>query len=380
LRQEEAAQVAMATEYQHGWVRAAEQLDGSARRTRRLVVGGQAATSALFAVGGLTGLPAPAGWQLLLLAAAAAWSAYVTDVLAGGRRPVEHCCMAQLPTALVVLVAGVAGPRGSAAAALAVLVLLVLAAAPYVERSHLGVLLAAGGAAALAVEVAAEPGRFPVGWFGVLAVVAVGVGLVRQARGHAEVLRDLMTLEATDALTGLPNAHYLHQAVEEGFAAATPQQPLALVTLEIDGYRDLDHAHGFRVADPVLARVAARLRTALPPGAVLARGDGDVLVAVLPGTDAALAWDVAAALRSAATHRPAGPHGEPDPLPAVRITAGIAVHPCPDVLLVPAVSGQALVRRAETALHDARRRGEAVRIASAVDAPDAEEVARPAYV
>ena len=166
--------------------------------------------------------------------------------------------------------------------------------------------------------------------------------------------------------------------MEEGFAAATPQQPLALVALEIDGYRDLDHAHGFRVADPVLAGVAARLRTALPPGAVLARGDGDVLVAVLPGTDAALAWDVAAALRSAATHRPAGPHGAPDPLPAVRITAGVAVHPCPDVLLAPAASGRALVGRAETALRDARRRGEAVRIASAVDAPDAERVARPA--
>src|SRR3954470_4707395 len=108
----------MATAYRHGWVRAVEELDSTDRRVRRLVVGAQAGACAAFAVAGAAALPAPSGWQLVLLAAASGWSAFVTDALARGRRPVEHCCMAQLPTALVALLAGTAGPRASAAAAL----------------------------------------------------------------------------------------------------------------------------------------------------------------------------------------------------------------------------------------------------------------------
>lgn len=366
----------MATAYRHGWVRAVEELGSTARRVRRLVIGAQAAAGAAFAVAGVAALPAPAGWQLVLLAASTGWSAYVTDTLARSRRPVEHCCMAQLPTALVALLAGVAGPRGSSPAAVAVLLLLVLGAAPYVERIHLLVLGAAAGAGALAVLGAADPGRFPVSWLAVLAVLGTGVGLARQSRGHERMLRELVELEATDAVTGLPNARYLRQAVQEAHDAADARRPLALVAVEIDGYRDLDSAHGFRVADDVLTGVAQRLRDALPPDATLARGEGETLVAVLPGTDSSVARDIASALHAAAGERPLRPDRTQDPLPAVRIAVGIAVHPSPDVLEQPAASGTALLARAERALRDSLRTGDPVRVAPAPD----RGVARPAYV
>jgi diguanylate cyclase (GGDEF)-like protein len=369
----------VATAYRHGWVRAVEELGSTARRVRRLVIGAQVTAGAAFAIAGLAALPTPTGWQLVLLAAATGWSAYVTDTLARRRRPVEHCCMAQLPTALVALLAGVAGPHGSAPAAVAVLLLLVLGAAPYVERVHLIVLGAAGGAGALAVLGAADPGRFPVSWLGVLAVLGTGVGLARQSRGHERMLRELVELEATDAVTGLPNARYLRQAVQEAHDAADARRPLALVAVEIDGYRDLDHAHGFRVADDVLAGVAERLRAVLPPDATLARGEGETLVAVLPGADTGVAREVAHALHAAADRRPPEPDRKPDrkpdPLPAVRLAVGIAVHPSPEVLERPAASGAALLARAERALRDSLRTGDPVRISAAPD----RGVARPAY-
>jgi diguanylate cyclase (GGDEF)-like protein len=355
----------VATANQHGWVRAVEGLDSTARRVRRLVVGAQAGAAAAFAVAGVASLPAPSGWQFVLLAVASGWSAFVTDALARSRRPVEHCCMAQLPTALVALLAGVAGPRGSAPAAVAVLLLLVLGAAPYAERIHLVVLGAAGGGGALAVLGAADPGRFPVGWLGILAVLGTGVGLGQQSRGHERMLRELVELEATDAVTGLLNERFLGQAVQEAYDAADARRPLALVAVEIDGYRDLDHAHGFRVADDVLAAVAERLRRALPPDATLTRGAEETMIAVLPGADASIAWDVACALQDAAEHEPSGSDGGPDPLPAVRICVGIAVHPSPDVLDQPSASGAALLARAERALQEGLRKGDAVTIAGA---------------
>ena len=366
----------MATVYRHGWVRAVEGLDSTDRAVRRLVVGAQAATAAAFAVAGVASLPGPSGWQLVLLALATGWSGFVTDVLARGRRPVEHCCMAQLPTALVALLAGVAGPHGSAPAAVAVLLLLVLGAAPYAAGVHLVVLGAAGGGGALAVLAACDPGRFPVGWLGVLAVLGTGVGLGQQSRGHELMLRELVELEATDAVTGLLDTRFLRQAVQEAYDAADARRPLALLAVEIDGYRDLDSAHGFRVADEVLAAVADRLHGALPPDATLTRGEGETMVAVLPGTDASIARDVARGLQDAAEHGRPGTDGGGNPLPAVRIGIGIAVHPSPDVLDQPCASGTALLERAERALQDGLRRGDAVTVAGS----SARGVARPAHV
>jgi diguanylate cyclase (GGDEF)-like protein len=346
----------VATAYRHGWVRAVEELDSTARRVRRLVVGAQTGAAGAFALAGVAALPAPSGWQLVLLAAASGWSAFVTDSLARRRRPVEHCCMAQLPTALTALLAGVAGPHGSAPAAVAVLLLLVLGAAPYVERVHLVVLGAAGGAGSFAVLGASDPGRFPVSWLGVLAVLGIGVGLGQQSRGHEWMLRNLVELEATDAVTGLLNTRFLRQAVQEAYDAADARRPLALIAVEIDGYRDLDHAHGFRVADDVLAAVVGRLRDALPPDATLTRGEGETMIAVLPGADASIARDVARRLQDAGEHPSSGPDRGLNPLPAVRIGVGIAVHPSPDVLDQPSTSGAALLERAERALQDGLRR------------------------
>jgi diguanylate cyclase (GGDEF)-like protein len=257
----------------------------------------------------------------------------------------------QLATILVITVAGVIGPPGSGAAGALALVLLVVTSAPYIERMHAVVLVGACSAATLAVLVVADRAALPASWLALIAVLVVAIMLVDAQRQEGALLRDLVQLETADRVTGLPNGRYLEQALAHEFARATAQAPLAVLALDIDGFRDLDHAHGFRVGDEVLTAVARRLRSELRDVDLLSRadGEGDVLVALLPGTDGTLAWEVAAMLRARATERG-------DELPAVTISVGIAVH-APGEGGPSAPSAPRLLQQAREALADAERAG-----------------------
>jgi diguanylate cyclase (GGDEF)-like protein len=350
------------TAHEHGWVRAMEHLAGADLRLRRLTVGAQLAMAAAFVIGAVTGLPGRAGWQQVLLAICLACSAYTTDALARRRRRPENHVIAQLPIIVGIMLAGLVGPHGSAAAGALALVLLVLTSAPYLERMHAVVLVGACSAAALAVLVATDRSALPASWFALVAVLALAVALVAALRRDGRLLRDVVQLEAIDPGTGLPNGRYLEQAAADAFAHASPQGPLAVLALEIDRLHDLDHLHGFRVGDDVLAAVAGRLRRELREVDVLARdivtadadGDGDVLVALLPGVDETIAWEVALMLRARAAQRSNG-------VPAVTLSVGLAVYPPAQASAAEgtaeASSAPRLLARARQALVDAQRAG-----------------------
>jgi diguanylate cyclase (GGDEF)-like protein len=339
------------TAYEHGWVRAVQHIADADRRLRRLTVGTQLAASAVFVVCGVVALPGRAGWQQLLLAVGLCGSAHTTDALARRRRSPENHCMVQLATILVIALAGVIGPSGSGAAGALALVLLVVTSAPYVERIHGVMLIGACSAAALAVLVVADRAALPASWFALLAVLVLAVLLAGAARQDAALLRELVRIEATDPVTGLPNGRYLEQALTHEFDRASVQAPLAVLALDIDGFRDLDHAHGFRVGDEVLIALARRLRSDLREVDLLSRADGDadVLVAVLPGVDETIAWEVATMLQARATERT-------EDLPAVTISVGIAVH-APGEGGPTAPSGPRLLAQARQSLTDAERAG-----------------------
>jgi diguanylate cyclase (GGDEF)-like protein len=340
------------TAYEHGWVRAVGHLADTDRRLRRLTVGAQLAASAAFLLGAVIGLPGRAGWQQLLLTIGLAGSAHATDAVARRRRRPENHCMVQLATILVITLAGVVGPAGSAAAGTLALVLLVLTSAPYLDQMHAVVLVGACSAGALAGLVVEDRSALPASWFGLVAVLVLAVALVGALRHDGRLLRELVELEATDRVTGLPNGRYLGQALAHHVARASAQAPLAVLALDVDGFRDLDHAHGFRVGDEVLAALAVRLRSELRDVDVLARLDqeGDVLVAVLPGLDETLAWEAAAMLRARAAERR-------DEVPAVTISVGIAVHAPTDGSAPAGSSAPRLLAQARQALEDAGRAG-----------------------
>ena len=85
-----------------------------------------------------------------------------------------------------------------------------------------------------------------------------------------------------DALTGLPNRVLLTERLLRAMQRTVMRQRvLALVYLDLDGFKAVNDRYGHARGDQLLIRVAARMRDALRSGDTLARLGGDEFVAVL---------------------------------------------------------------------------------------------------
>jgi diguanylate cyclase (GGDEF)-like protein len=78
-----------------------------------------------------------------------------------------------------------------------------------------------------------------------------------------------------DALTGLPNRRFFEQVLEEALHAPTAPDALAVVLLDVDGFKDINDTLGHAVGDQLLVAVADRLARRLPSGGLIARLGGD---------------------------------------------------------------------------------------------------------
>ena len=85
-----------------------------------------------------------------------------------------------------------------------------------------------------------------------------------------------------DALTGLPNrvllADRLHQAMAQ---ASRRRSKVAVVYLDLDGFKTVNDTHGHDMGDLLLISLAEKMKEALRDGDTLARLGGDEFVAVL---------------------------------------------------------------------------------------------------
>ncbi|MFI7598113.1 diguanylate cyclase [Actinoplanes sp. NPDC049681] len=142
---------------------------------------------------------------------------------------------------------------------------------------------------------------------------ALGVSALCGHKGRiaARRRRQLSELSRTDPLTGCLN----RRGFTERFAA---ERPAALVLLDLDGFKQVNDAHGHAAGDDLLIWVAATLRDRVQPGGVVGRLGGDEFV-VLPGPDpAADPGRIAETLRGSLAERTAcsvgvavpGEHGE----------------------------------------------------------------------
>jgi diguanylate cyclase (GGDEF)-like protein len=158
---------------------------------------------------------------------------------------------------------------------------------------------------------------------------------------------DLAELSRTDMLTGLPN----RRALEDAIVLATAQarragQPLSLILLDLDHFKQINDQHGHIAGDEVLIELAGRLRGSVRDNEIIGRWGGEEFLAILPCTP--LAAGVLAAerlrrrLRDAPVHSAAGP---------LKITGSFGV--------AAAVTGnpEAALRAADAALYEAKQRG-----------------------
>jgi len=153
-----------------------------------------------------------------------------------------------------------------------------------------------------------------------------------------------------DAVTGLPNRAAFQAALDTSLATAIGRgDPLALLLVDLDNFKQINDSFGHHAGDLVLRTFGDRIGEALPRGAVLARFGGDEFAVLLPGTSAASAPDVAAALL-AILRRPFALGGRNVDL---RASIGVAVFPD------HGADGEELVKAADIALYAAKDVGRA---------------------
>ena len=99
--------------------------------------------------------------------------------------------------------------------------------------------------------------------------------------------RALEKLVAQDALTCISNRRAFDEALSREMAAASrTQQPVSLLMIDVDRFKDLNDALGHVKGDEYLVLIAAALRVALPRASdFVARYGGEEFTAILPATD-----------------------------------------------------------------------------------------------
>lgn len=85
-----------------------------------------------------------------------------------------------------------------------------------------------------------------------------------------------------DALTALPNRSLLADRMKNAISQALRRkQPLAVIYLDLDGFKNINDSYGHDVGDQLLIALSARMGHILRQGDTLARLGGDEFVAVL---------------------------------------------------------------------------------------------------
>ena len=130
-----------------------------------------------------------------------------------------------------------------------------------------------------------------------------------------------------DQLTGLPNrTNFLQKLTEMAFSGdEKTTKRLAIVTLDLDHFKDINDSMGHNVGDAILRGVGKRLRASLPETAVVARAGEDEFAVTMPlSTDINTSRDVAAKVASIIRTEPFKVYNENF---QIRSSIGVATYP-----------------------------------------------------
>ena len=153
-----------------------------------------------------------------------------------------------------------------------------------------------------------------------------------------------------DALTTLPNRVLLADRLQQALTQSQRRgQPVAVILLDLDGFKVINDHHGHESGDQLLMTVATRMKQALREGDTLARIGGDEFVAVLPDlADVEACTPLLTRLLAAA----AAPVLIGDLTLQVSASLGITFYP-----QVDEVDADQLLRQADQAMYQAKLAG-----------------------
>ena len=169
------------------------------------------------------------------------------------------------------------------------------------------------------------------------------------ARTHGRMLE---ALALTDPLTGLANRRLLADRIAMALVHARRNtRTMAVVYLDLDGFKQINNTRGHSAGDALLKMVAGRLVETVREEDTVARLGGDEFVIVLPHlSGAAAAATVASKMIEAVSH----PYDIEGQTVTITTSAGIAVYP------VQGEDADRLMKNADLALYEAKRAGKNV--------------------
>jgi len=112
------------------------------------------------------------------------------------------------------------------------------------------------------------------------------------------VERQLKEASLTDPLTGLKNRWYLDDAAQrEIVLAERSSQPLSIINLDLDRFKNVNDTWGHPIGDEVLKLTAKILKQFTRESDILVRLGGEEFAALMPHTDIAEAYGIAERVR-----------------------------------------------------------------------------------
>lgn len=173
----------------------------------------------------------------------------------------------------------------------------------------------------------------------------VRIGVAREIGDLRRIERELKHHAHHDPLTGLANRRRLEQSLMLALQQACDKGgEVALLYLDLDGFKQVNDHGGHEAGDRVLRNVAEHLQLGLRQIDLVARMGGDEFVVLLPGCGREHALNVAVTLRENLRNGNL-------PLTA---SIGIACFP------VDACTPQALLAHADAAMYASRRKCDTV--------------------
>jgi len=173
--------------------------------------------------------------------------------------------------------------------------------------------------------------------------------VAERTRDLAEANGRLETLAMTDQLTGLFNRRYaMGRLGAELSSARRHAEPLSLVAMDADGFKTVNDTYGHDAGDAVIRTLGATLKQLFRATDVVCRMGGDEFLVLCPRSDAEAAYLVAERARASVA--------------AMDVAAGAGIWKgslsIGVATLGPGVEdGEALIKAADVALYEAKRRG-----------------------
>ena len=176
------------------------------------------------------------------------------------------------------------------------------------------------------------------------------VGMLQDVTERQRAEQAVRFMAEHDTLTGLANRSMMMEQLERHLALAKRHgHAVALLYIDLDGFKLVNDRFGHNVGDRVLQLVADRFRSVIREGDLLCRQGGDEFVVLVPEAGSTeellgMAWKLVVASRA--------PYLEVDPPIAISASVGVARYPehgsTSEELLAAADNAMYAAKRAKT--------------------------------